>query len=271
MRSEPGRILLATLLLACGSARAADAPVVEAYVKFVSATRPLAGIGIVQDKKVHGLVIPTDMLTETFYYRGPARMELIELAVAEAPAAPAPKTDEKTEVVKRPARGVKAGLPTHTLAPAGKPPVAWLDLPAKQGQLHLILLVNPGKDNGITAIQDIPGSFPPGSNRYFNLCPFPVTIKLPSGDQRIPPGASKVARPGSKDNDYYDVQIYSTLNEAELPAYSSRVFHMESTRKLYMLSPGPGDLGRVAIKVIEDRPPPARSLAQKPPAPKGEK
>jgi hypothetical protein len=38
-----------------------------------------------------------------------------------------------------------------------------------------------------------------------------------------------------------------------------------------MLSPGPGDLGRIVLKVIEDRPPPARSLAQKPPAPKGEK
>lgn len=271
MRSDLGRTLLAALLLAAGSVRAADTPVVEAYVKFVSATKPLAGIGIMQDKKAHGLVISTDMLTEAFYYRGPARMELIELATTETPAEPTPKTDEKTEVVKRPARGVKAATPTHTLSPSGKPPVAWIDLPTKQGQLHLILLVNHGKDNGITAIQDIPGAFPPGSNRYFNLCPFPLTVKLPSGDQRIPPGGSKVARPGGKDNDYYDVQIASLVNEAELPAYSGRVFHMESTRKLYMISPGPGDLGRIAIKVIEDRPPPARSLAQKPPAPKGEK
>jgi hypothetical protein len=271
MKSELGRLLLATLLLAGGSVRGADAPVVEAYVKFVAATKPLAGIGIMQDKKAHGLVISPDMLTESFYYRGPARMELIELAATETPAEPVPKTDEKTEVVKRPARGVKAATPTHTLAPAGKPPVAWLDLPTKQGQLHLILLVNPGKDNGITAIQDLPGSFPPGSNRYFNLCPFPVNIKLPSGDQKIPPGGSKVARPGSKDNDYYDLQVASIVNELELPAYSGRVFHMESTRKLYMLSPGPGELGRVVMKVIEDRPPPARSLTQKPPAPKGEK
>lgn len=271
MRSDLGNSLLAALLCACAAARAADAPVVEAYVKFISATKPLAGVGIIQDKKANGLVIPTDMLTETFYYRGPARLELVELAATETPAAPAPKADEKTEVVKRPARGVKAAPPTHALVPAGKPPVAWIDLPTKQGQLHLILMVNPGKDNGITAIQDLPGAFPPGSNRYFNLCPFPLTVKLPSGDQKIPPGGSKVARPGSKDNDYYDVQVTCVLNEAELPAYSGRVFHMESTRKLYMISPGPGDSSRIAIKVIEDRPPPARSLPQKPPAPKGEK
>ena len=271
MRSDLGQALLAALLLAGGPAQAADAPVVEAYVKFISATKPLAGIGIIQDKKAKGLVIPTDMLTDVFYYRGPARMELIELATTELPAEPAPAGGEKTEVVKRPVRGIKATAPTHALTPSGKPPVAWIDLPAKQGQLHLILMVNPGKDNGITAIPDVPGSFPPGSNRYFNLCPFPLTVKLPSGDQQIPPDGSKVARPGSKDNDYYDLQIASRVNETELPAYSGRVFHMESTRKLYMLSPGPGDLGRIVIKVIEDRPPPARSLAQKPPAPKGEK
>ena len=271
MRSDLGKVLLTTLLLAGGSALAAEGPIVEAYVKFISATKPLAGIGIVQDKKVNGLVIPTDMLTDAFYYRGPARMELIALATTEIPAEPAPNAGEKAEVVKRPARGIKSATPTHALAPAGKPPVAWIDLPSKQGQLHLILMVNPGKDNGITAIPDVPGSFPPGSNRYFNLCPFPLTIKLPSGDQQIAPGGSKVARPGSKDNDYYDLQIASRVNEADMPAYSGRVFHMESTRKLYMISPGPGDLGRIALKVIEDRPPPARSLAQKPPAPQGEK
>ena len=199
MRSDLGQALLAALLLAGGPAQAADAPVVEAYVKFISATKPLAGIGIIQDKKAKGLVIPTDMLTDVFYYRGPARMELIELATTELPAEPAPAGGEKTEVVKRPVRGIKATAPTHALTPSGKPPVAWIDLPAKQGQLHLILMVNPGKDNGITAIPDVPGSFPPGSNRYFNLCPFPLTVKLPSGDQQIPPGGSKVARPGSKD------------------------------------------------------------------------
>jgi hypothetical protein len=271
MRSDLGKTLLAALLLAGGSVGAAEGPIVEAYVKFVSATKPLVGIGIMQDKKVNGLVIPTDMLTEAFYYRGPARMELIELATSEIPQETVPNSGEKTEVVKRPARGIKAATPTHALTPAGKPPIAWIDLPAKQGQLHLILMVNPGKENGITAIQDAPGSFPPGSNRYFNFCPFPLNVRLPSGDQLIAPGASKVARPGGKDNDYYDLEIFTRPNEQLVGAYSGRVFHMESTRKLYMLSPGPGELGRIVMKVIEDRPPPARSLAQKPPAPKGAK
>jgi len=50
MRSDLGKALLVTLLLAGGSVRAADTTVVEAYVKFISATKPLAGIGIMQDK-----------------------------------------------------------------------------------------------------------------------------------------------------------------------------------------------------------------------------
>jgi hypothetical protein len=257
------------LLLAAGSLRGAEGPVVEAYVKFVSARRPLVGVGIMQGKKADALVIPTDMLTEAFFYRGPARLELVELAAAEITPEPPTQAGEKAEVVKRPARGIKAATPSHSLTPAGKPPIAWIDLPAKQGQLHLILMVDPGKDNGITAIQDNPGAFPPGSNRYFNLCPFPLTIRLPSGDQQVAPGASKTARPGSRNNDYYDLQITSRVGETDAKAFSGRIFHMENTRKLYMIAPGPSAPGRIIIKVIEDRPPPARSLTQKPPAPKG--
>lgn len=51
MRSDLGKALLTTLFLACVSAQAADGPIVEAYVKFISATKPLAGIGIMQDKR----------------------------------------------------------------------------------------------------------------------------------------------------------------------------------------------------------------------------
>lgn len=268
MRSDAGRVVLAAFLLAASVVAGAEAPVVEAYVKFVSARRPLAGVGVVQGKKIDALVIPTDMLTEAFHYRGPARLELIGLAATEAPVGPTEKNGENAEVIKRPARGVKAATPAVALTPTGQPPLAWIDLPTKQGRLHLILLVNPGKDNGITAIPDLPGAFPPGSNRYLNLCPFPLTVKLPSGDQVIPAGGSKVARPGGRDNDYYDLSITSRVREIEAMAYSGRVFHMESTRKLYMISPAAGDTGRIALKVIEDRPPPDRGLAEKPPAPK---
>jgi len=271
MRSNFAPTLLAALLIATVAGRAADVPMVEAYLKFVSGNRPMAGVGIMQDKKPKALVIPTDMLTEAVYYRGPARLELVELLTTEPTPDATPNSEESAEATKRPARGVKATASKHVMTPAGKPPIAWIDLPTKQGQLHLILIVNPGKDNGITAIQDPPGSFPPGSNRYFNFCPFPVTVRLPSGDQIMAPGTTKVARPGSKDNEYYDLEILSRVNEQDVGSYSGRLYHLETVRKLYMISAGTGNVGRIAVKVIVDRPPSARAQTQKPPATKGAK
>jgi hypothetical protein len=270
MRSKLKFTLAAALFAAC-AIRAEDAPIVEGYFKFVSAKRPLAGVGIMQDKTPKALVIATDMLTESVHYRGPARLELIELLTNETPPEENLGSEEKDVKTKRPTRGVKATPASHVMTPAGKTPVAWIDLPTKQGQLHLILMVNPGNDNGITAIQDVPGSFPPGSNRYFNLCTFPLTIRLPSGDQLIPPGGSKVARPGSKDNDYYDLEIFSRINEQDVGSYSGRLYHLETVRKLYLISAEPGSTGRIAVKVIVDRPPSARGPALRPPEPKGAK
>ena len=271
MRSNFAPTLLIALLFATFAGRAADVPMVEAYLKFVSGNRPMAGVGIMQDKKAKALVIPTDMLTEAVYYRGPARLELVEMVTTEPTSDATPNSEEKAETTKRPARGVKVIASNSVVTPASKPPVAWIDLPTKQGQLHLILIVNPGKDNGITAIQDPPGSFPPGSNRYFNFCTFPVTVRLPSGDQLIAPGTTKVARPGSKDGNYYDLEILSRINEQDIGSYSGRLYHLETVRKLYMISPGPGNVGRIAVKVIVDRPPSARTTSQKPPVKKGAK
>jgi len=157
------------------------------------------------------------------------------------------------------------------LTESGKPPLAWIDLPITAGRLNLILLVTPGRDNGITAIPDVPGSFPPGSNRYLNLCAFPIVVKTPSGNQTIPAGGTKVIRPGSKDNDYYDLQLKSVVNEEEKLVFSSRVYHMESVRKLFVLTPGPGDDGRVLVRDIEDRPPSAKGQTLTPNGPKGAK
>jgi hypothetical protein len=253
-------LLLALLVGAPLLLPAADSPVVEARLKLISTTRPLVGVGIARGKKAEGIVIPTDMFSEEITYRGPARFELFELNTVAKPTESIPTTSEKegSSAKTRPARGIKAREPSHEFVPSGRPPLAWIDLPANQGRLNLILLITPGKDNGITALNDAPGSFPPGSNRYLNLCGFPVVVKTPSGEQAIPPGGTKVIRPGAKDNDYYDLQLMSVTNEEEKLVFSSRVYHMESVRKLFVLTPGPGDDGRVLLRDIEDRPPPSK-------------
>ena len=264
-------LLRALLLGAPSFLLGADAPLVEARIKLISTTRPLVGIGIIHGKKAEGLVIPTDMFSEEVIYRGPARFELVELTAVAKPAETKLPTAEEKEVAKRPARGVKAREPSHEFAPTGKPPIAWVDLPANQGRLNLIMLVTPGKDNGITVLNDIPGSFPPGSNRYLNLCGFPVVVKTPSGEQAIPAGGAKVLRPGAKDNDYYDLQFLTKSPDGDRLAFSSRVFHMETVRKLYLLIQAPGDDGRIIVRDVEDRPPSAKGQTLSPVGPKGAK
>jgi len=241
---------------------AADGTVVEARLKFISTTRPLVGIGIVQNKKAEGLVIPTDMFSDEIVYRGPARLELVELktvTVKQAPPTSDVEAGKAAATPKREARGVKAKPQVSVATPAGKPPLAWIDLPVAAGRQSLILLVTPGRGNGIIAIPDVVGSFPPGSNRYLNLCPFSLVVMTPSGRQVIPANSSTVSRPGSKDNDYYDLKFFSAINQEEKLVFSNRTYHLDSVRKLFILTPLPGSEGRVAVRDIEDRPAPSKA------------
>jgi hypothetical protein len=240
---------------------AADGTMVEARLKFISTTRPLVGIGIVQGKKAEGFVIPTDMFSDEIVYRGPARLELVELktvTVKQPPMAPDDDAGKDAVSTKRATRGVKAKPLTNIATPVGKPPLAWIDLPVTTGRQNLILLVTPGRGNGIIAIPDVVGSFPPGSNRYLNLCPFSLVVMTPSGRQLIPANSSTVSRPGSKDNDYYDLKFFSAINQEEKLVFSSRTYHLDSVRKLFILTPLPGSEGRVAVRDIEDRPAPSK-------------
>jgi len=54
-------------------------------------------------------------------------------------------------------------------------------------------------------------------------------------------------------------------------AFSSRVFHMESIRKLYLLIQAPGDNARLIVRDIEDRPPSAKGGTLTTVGPKGGK
>jgi hypothetical protein len=79
-----------------------------------------------------------------------------------------------------------------------------------------------------------------------------VTIKTPAGEKTIPGGASSAFRPGATDADYYDLQI---LGRERRLLFSSRVFHLESTRKLYLITPE-GQSGAIRLKPVVDRPQP---------------
>jgi hypothetical protein len=256
----------AALLSACAfiwleGKTAETPPLIEAKVKFISTTRPLVGVGIKSGKSAEHVVIPTDMFSDEVIYRGPPRLELFQLTAVPGSTPPeiigAEEKRDKTSDRKA-TRGVVARPPSKDFVPNGQPPIAWIDLPANQGKLNLILLVTKGKDNGIVAINDPPGTFPPGSNRYLNLCDFPIKLKIPSGEQLISPGNSKVLRPGAKNNDYFDMQVFFPADDGDRLLFSSRVYHLESTRKLIIAIPVAGTDHRITLQDIEDRPAPAK-------------
>lgn len=234
---------------------------VEARLRFISTDRPLMGVGVVSSLKPLGLVITPDDFSQEIVYRGPSRLALVPMTSKVVKPAEKPKdgtSDKSTDKAglenerkasPTPVRGKQSPGSKITHQATGGPPVAWLDLPTKQGVLHLIILVHPGKGSGMTPIVDRPGSFPPGSNRYLNLCPFPVTIKTPSGENTIPGGTSMALRPGATDADYYDLQV---IGRDRRLLFSSRVFHLESTRKLYLITPEGKD-GGIRLKPVLDR------------------
>jgi hypothetical protein len=254
MRSKSLVSLCGLLLTLTSAALAQSEGYVEARIRFISTTRPLLGVGVVNNRKAQGVVIPTDMFAEEVAYRGPARLELVKMSPTVIAPAPDPNTEDATKAPTVP-RGVKARPQIVKYSVTKSPPLAWIDLPQKQGLLHLIILVTPGQGNGMVMLNDKPGSFPPGSNRYLNLCPFPLTIRTPSGDYVVPAGGSQILRPGALDKAYYDLQLLS--GEAKV-LFSSRIYHLESARKLYLLSQvGTGE--RVQLKSIVDRPAPPKT------------
>ena len=269
MRSNPHKRFsgVALIALLCGVLPASGQEMVEARLRFISTDRPLTGLGLISSVKPLGLVITPDNFSQEITYRGPARLTLVPMTakVTEPVEEPSDKPDkDSADKEKRlsPLRGrsMQSGGSKITYQATGGPPLAWLDLPTKQGILRLIILVHPGKGNGMTPIVDRPGSFPPGSNRYLNLCPFPVTIKTPAGENTINGGASLALRPGATDADYYDLQV---LGQDRRLLFSSRVFHLESTRKLYLITPE-GQDGGIRLKPVVDRPRPKQEPESRP-------
>jgi hypothetical protein len=255
MRSKSFCAVIGLLLASFSGVRAQSETFVEARIRFISMTRPLVGVGVVNNRKAQGMVIPTDMFSEEVTYRGPSRLELVQMSASRSEPEGIPKAEEKAAKDPAPRQGVKAKRQTLTYSPTGAPPLAWIDLPTKQGLLHLIILVTPGQGNGMVMMNDKPGSFPPGSNRYLNLCPFPLTVRAPSGDYVVAAGNSQTLRPGALDKAYYDLQL---LTRDAKVVFSTRVYHLESARKLYVLSQL-GTSERVQLKAIVDRPQPPKS------------
>jgi len=225
-------------------------PTVEAHLRLIAMQQPIMGYGYKIGKKMEPLVIAPDFFTQEITYRGPAHFELLPYQAERGSETEASKPGETG--ASKPTEPVKPPSPE---AATKTKPLAWLDLPVSPTPQHLILLVDPsrGSEGGIFALPDAPGSFPYGSLRFMNLCPFPLEIRLHGQKTPIPARGSAVVLSKASEGHYYEGAIYSLIDGQSTIAYNLRIFQQNDVRTLYFVTPTAPSSPQVALKAVEDR------------------
>lgn len=215
---------------------------ISARIKFMAWDDALLGCGVRMSGKVVPVVILVDFLSEEIAYEGPARLEIVRI-VANEPPQVSPTGKAKAKPAKQAAKP----------APANEPPLAWINLPVSSNGQRLIMAVAPGKwEGGIMSVPDSPGSFPPGSLRFFNLCPYPLEVRIAQNSVKIPQKEARSIRGGAKNLDYFDGTIMTYENGEEKVGYSLHMFQDNTQRSLFFVAAGPEGSGTVVLKGVGD-------------------
>jgi hypothetical protein len=215
--------LLCLLTLVLSVSVHAQAPrKAEASLQLLSGGEYIADYGYLQSNgQVRPIDISPDFLSARISYAGPARFEIRPISGAGS------KKDDG-------------------------PPLAWFDLPEGQGPHRLILIVTPRPgSNGISAINDSPGSTPFGSMRFFNACPYPVELLGERIRMRLGARSSALVKPDVKDGHYFDLDIVTHDGEPR-NVFHLHQFHMIDARTLLFIEPD-GPPGQARIKSVEER------------------
>jgi len=239
-------LLLLTLWSAGLSAADPAKDHVSARLKFMAWDEALIGCGVRMAGKVVPVAILLDSLSDEISYEGPARLEIVRIS-ANAPVEEPTATKSKIKVPKQSAK------PAQSVQATSEPAIAWILLPASANNQHLILAVAPGRwEGGIMALPDSPGSFPPGSIRFFNLCPYPLEIRIGQNAVKIPQKEARSVRSGAKDHDYFDGTIMTYEGGEEKVGFSLHMFQDNSERGMFFVSAGPDGSGTVVLKGVGD-------------------
>jgi len=219
---------------------------VSARLKFMAWDDALLGCGVRMAGKVVPVSILLDHLSDEIAYEGPARLEIVRIASNEPVEEP---TGTKGKI-KVPKQSTK---PAQSSQASSEPALAWILLPAAANNQHLILAVAPGRwEGGIMALPDSPGSFPPGSLRFFNLCPYPLEVRIGLNAIKIPQKEARSIRGGAKDHDYFDGTIMTYEGGEEKVGYSLHMFQDNAQRGMFFVSAGPEGSGTVVLKGVGD-------------------
>lgn len=224
-------------------------------LRFVSLGQPILEAGILKaDGSAVPVAIPSDALSREITHIGGGRLRLVSLDRPKSEPMTSKSDAPRPEDIPPQTRGfrkqremVSAVSGEHVGKELGA-----IELPPLPNQ-RMIVLVHPGVGPGLTAILDRVGSFPPGSDRYVNLCPVPVTIDVPSGRRTLPPKESVVLRPGVTQSRQYPLRLLTGLKPDETTFFSSIVIHEEDVRVLRVISIDPHDPLTPVLRSVTQR------------------
>jgi len=250
MKCKPIVSFLLTLLFTAAVAQEVPGPQVDVRMKLISLEGPILAQGYRKGRTIVPLVIAPDFFSEEIVYKGPARFELVPIKPKGTKA-----SDDPTKATKgSPPRNANNKGSADFEAKSDSAPTAWVNLPTTPGPHHLILLVATGKpEGGISVIEDTPGSFPYGSWRFFNLCPYHIELQTGKTLTKIAPRSSGVIKSGVEEGSYFDGEIFTFENGERRSGYSFHALQQDDTRFLYFVTPGPPDTGQTQIKGVQDR------------------
>ena len=238
-------ILLISLASVLSAANPTNPQHVSVRLKFMAWDDGMLGCGVRIAGKVVPVAILADHLSDELAYEGPARLEIVRIGTNTPEIIPFDNGKAK------PAKLARQPEPTSKIN--AEPPLAWFNLPVSANGQSLIMAVSPGKwDGGIMAISDRPGSFPPGSLRFFNLCHYPLEVRIGQNFIKIPQNDARSIRGGAKNNDYFDATIMTYEGGEERIGYNLHMFQDNTQRALFFVAAGPEGSGSVVLKGVGD-------------------
>lgn len=251
MRSKTA-LSLVFALAASLTTQGAEPATPRVQLRFVSLGQTITGAGIAgSEGKATPVVILADSLSRPVSHPyGRLRLVSTQTVVAAPKNPDEPIRPEDIPPATRGFRKKKTDEPTGNIK-AGGQELGAIDLPAGDHQ-RFIIIVHPGKGNGLTAIPDRLGFFPPGSDRYVNLTALPVIIDIPAGRQTLAPGGSIVLRPGAAHLRQYQLRLLAKTAGEEKLFFSAFTAQDDGRRNLRIFIPSGAQADGLELKSVSD-------------------
>jgi hypothetical protein len=232
---------------------AAETSTQSVQLRFFSLGKSIVEAGIAgTDDRATPVFIPADTLSRPVKHLT-GRLRLISTQ-ADTGARKKPDEPLKPEDIPPSITGFRKMKSDDSSAKvkAGNRELGWIDLPFGYNQ-RFIIIVHPGKGNGLTAIRDQIGTFPSGSDRYINLTNTTVIIEIPAGRHSLPVNGSIVLRPGVTHLSQFHLKITTKTDGEEQVIFSAFNAQDDGRRNLRILTPGITEGDSIQLKSISDR------------------